>query len=436
MYKRIGALIKLPFTTVHKLYHAAVPYERRLIFWGFRNRQLQKIKAWRWDHSEAVRTYQAELRAILAQHAQVKGVVVFPPSVEWYTQLFQRPHQMAMAFAQLGYLVIYWSPPDSKDGIVGIKKVRERLYVCNVPGRAFRVLQNPVVISYTYNYGWARRVQTSAMVYELIDHLDIFSHFPRGTLLRSHRTLLRYAALVVGTANDLVAELKPQRPDAILCPNGVDVDHFAVATQETPDDMRPIVASGKPIIGYYGAMAEWFDFGLVKHAASVLPDYQFVLIGPDYDGLTIAKSGIEAFANIHWLGPKYYAELPAYLHAFDVATIPFLVTDALQAVSPIKLFEYMAGARPIVTTDLAECRKYPVAHIARTRDEWVEQLQEGVRLRTDSAYLAELRRVAQENTWQMRAQQIILALDAQHPTATAHARRADEMYSESPEVAR
>jgi glycosyltransferase involved in cell wall biosynthesis len=225
-------------------------------------------------------------------------------------------------------------------------------------------------------------------------------------LQRYHRRLLKRAAVVVGTADDLVAELKPHRPDALLCPNGVDLAHFttaAVTGDDIPADMRAIVARGTPIIGYYGALAGWFDFELVKHAAAALPDYQFVLIGPDYDGLTMQKAGINAHPNIYWLGPKKYAELPRYLACFDVATIPFKLTEALQAVSPIKVFEYMAGGRPIVTTDLVECRKYPVVLIARTPQEWVERLRDAVALRQDDAYLARLRRTAEENTWTARA---------------------------------
>jgi glycosyltransferase involved in cell wall biosynthesis len=124
------------------------------------------------------------------------------------------------------------------------------------------------------------------------------------------------------------------------------------------------------------------------------------------------KAGIEEHANIHWLGPKKYAELPNYLAGFDVATIPFKLSDALNAVSPIKLFEYMAGERPIVTTDLAECRKYPVVLIAHDATEWVERLRQAVALRWDDSYRAELRRTAEANTWQARAQTIVAALKA------------------------
>src|SRR5262249_20304960 len=161
------------------------------------------------------------------------------------------------------------------------RKVAERLHLCKVPPVAFWVCQHPIFISYTYNYNWAAFLRSPMIVYELIDHLDIFSNFPMGMLRRYHRRLLRRADLVVGTADDLLAELKPHRDDAILCPNGVDLAHFANTSESqgsVPNDLYDIVATGEPVVGYYGAMAEWFDFDLVKRAADALPAFQFVLI--------------------------------------------------------------------------------------------------------------------------------------------------------------
>ncbi len=410
--------VRAPARLVHQVYQTAVPYEKRLIFWSWRRRntfQMQQLI--RSLDVSAVRAGRAELRAILAQYPDAKGIVIFPPSAPWYTTLFQRPQQMALALAALGYVVLYWVEDMDGDRSTRFRKVAERLHLCNVPPSVLRTCDQPIVVTYAHTYNWAAMLRRPVVVYELIDHLDIFTDFPRRMLERYHHRALRRATVVVGTADDLVAALKPSRPDAILCPNGVDLAHFAPPQDkggptELPADIRPLVTQGKPIVGYYGALAKWFDFDLVKHAAKELPDHNFVLIGPDYDGLTMRKAGIDSHPNIHWLGPKTYAELPHYLACFDVATIPFKVSDALNAVSPIKLFEYMAGGKPIVSTDLAECRKYPVVLIANSQREWVQRLHDALALRGDDTYLAQLRRTAAENTWQARAQQIICALEA------------------------
>ena len=409
--------IKLPYAVTRGAYQALVPYDRRLILWTFRRRQAQEIRERiEFIDRDLIRRCRAELSEIIARHPEAKGIVIFPPSVEWDTPLFQRPHQMARAFASLGYLVLYWERQDKKYTGSRFRNIEGLLYVADVPAHVFSVASNAIVISYTYNYNWVRYLNNSpTIVYELIDHLDIFSNFPRHMLRSNHRKLLRRAAVVAGTSDDLEAELKPERSNVLLCPNGVDIDHFAGhpgTKTDIPEDIRPIAAEGKPIIGYYGALAEWFDFELVKYAASTLDQYNFVLIGPDYDSHQIANSGIDSIPNIYWLGSKPYSELPAYLRTFDVATIPFIVTEALQAVSPIKLFEYMAGGKPVVTTDLAECRKYPVVLIAHNPEEWVDNLRRGVELGHNEAFLGSLRQTAEENTWLARARTLANALQA------------------------
>ncbi len=423
--RHVSALWRAPVrgadAALRVVYRAAVPYNVRVLYWAHRRRRnAARIERAALRDAELMRACRAELQRIVALYPEARGVVIFPPSIDWDTPLFQRPQQMALAFAALGFLVLYSVRADSPSTLPRFHTVTTRLHVCRVPPEAYDGLVQPVVVAYTYNYPWVKRLRAPTVVYELIDHLVIFSDHPLPLLGYYHARLTRLAAVAVGCASDLYDTLARRRPDAILCPNGVDFDHFALGGEgaleherAVPQDMRPLVQAGTPIVGYFGALAEWFDFDLLKYAARALPSYTFVLIGPAYDGQGLRDSGIQAFANIHWIGPKAYAELPRYLACFDVATIPFKVTEALHAVSPIKLFEYMAGGRPIVTTDLAECRKYPVVRRAKTPDEWVETLQEAVRLRSDPDHVAALLRTARENTWTARAEQIVAALEVQ-----------------------
>jgi glycosyltransferase involved in cell wall biosynthesis len=126
------------------------------------------------------------------------------------------------------------------------------------------------------------------------------------------------------------------------------------------------IEQDKPIIGYYGALAKWFHYRLLARVAWQRSDYQFILIGPDYDG-SIKTSLIQEVGNIHWLGPKTYKELPRYLKYFDVATIPFQLNEVTHSTSPLKLFEYMSAGKPVVTTAMHECEKYPVVLSDTTR---------------------------------------------------------------------
>jgi hypothetical protein len=356
--------------------------------------------------------FTVELDDLLEQHTDAPGVVVFPPGIGWGVTLFQRPQQMALAFARLGYLVLYHLRHDNAEQVLGFRSYAPHLYLGHVPESVLDVerrIPDPLLITYVYNFDWRRHLADPLVVYEHIDELEVFTAaYPMSDLRGWHERATHNADLVVGSARDLYEQVAAVRPDAVLCPNGVDYDHFASYRPDgsTPDGLENLVAAGRPIIGYYGAIAKWLDYDLIDAAAGALPDYQFVFIGPDYDGSVDGSTAFER-PNVHWLGPRSYQDLPAYLHWFDVATIPFEVSDVTHGVSPLKLFEYMAGGRPIVTPNLRECRRYPEVLIADGRDEWIARLQEAAALRRDHDYERRLRRAARNNTWERRALTLI-----------------------------
>jgi hypothetical protein len=267
-------------------------------------------------------------------------------------------------------------------------------------------------VSYVYNFAWTRHLKDPAVVFEHIDELEVFTAAHRIEDLRGwYEEAVREAELVVGTAYDLVDKVKEVRPDAIICPNGVDYRHFAnFEPGPPPEDIADIAGGDRPIVGYYGAIAEWVDFELIAHAADALPEFEFVFIGPEYDASVKQHLHVFDRPNVRWLGVKDYAELPAYLHAFDIATIPFLVNEVTHAVSPLKLFEYFAGERPVVTPALRECARYEAVQVAQDADDYVEKLRLAARLRHDPEHLALLRRTARANTWEMRAGTLVDAL--------------------------
>ena len=107
---------------------------------------------------------------------------------------------------------------------------------------------------------------------------------PDQRKLELHRKLATRSEVVLATARRLYDEMRRLRPDALYCPNGADYEHFHLtAPPPVPADIADVVPSGRPIIGYYGALARWFDYGLVAHAAQARRDFEFVLIGPDFD---------------------------------------------------------------------------------------------------------------------------------------------------------
>lgn len=369
-----------------------------------------RARLWRLTQRRHLPRHRAALQGILREHPG-QTVWVFPPSLSWHTQLFQRPQQLALALARRGQLVLYVEPDHSLRP-PGFSPLGENLFLCHVPLSAFQPLERPLAYALTWNRKAVAPLEGARLVYDFVDDLEAFPG-PRARLERDHRWLLERAELVLATAERLHRQARELRRDVVLCPNGVDYDHFAAARQigpgPAPPDLRPILDRERPVVGYAGALARWFDHELVREVAGRRDGLTFLLIGPDLDG-DFARRGLHDLPNVHWLGMKPYRQLPAYLAHFDVATIPFRVNEITHATSPVKLFEYLAAGKPVVVTPMQESMRYPEVLVAGDAGAFSAQLDEALRRKDDPAYLERIDAVARANTWDVRARQILDAL--------------------------
>ena len=375
---------------------------------------LQKIKnnlqarRWKLSTRNNIHNFQLELENIVKQHADQK-IIIFPPGLGWLETKKQRPQHLAEALANQGILVFYVLPETSNQSD-GFTMMAENLYLCHVPLKIFDILPDPYVLTMTWNYQFAAQISPARIIYDYVDHLQAFSG-NQMKLEHYHSHLIQIAELILTTSAPLFQEVLRDRSDAILCPNGVDYAHFAMNNNtpvNPPAEIAPLLFEGSPIIGYSGALARWFDYDLLETTASQRPDLQFLLIGPDFDNSLPAN--LLELPNLTWVGPKPYPVLPDYMHFFDAAMIPFCVSDLTHAVSPLKLFEYMAAGKPVVITPMEESMRYPGVLVAQDSQEFSMRLDEALELRADEDYLQTIHKVASENTWQVRAQQVNQAL--------------------------
>ncbi|HAC81437.1 MAG TPA: hypothetical protein DCG06_14150 [Deltaproteobacteria bacterium] len=370
------------------------------------NRKIYEDKwACNWRPHEGNRHDTARFAAEITERI-AKGprgeVVIFPPNIGWAIDLFQRPHQLAVALGQLDHLVFFCLHDyDDPEG-PRFREIAPNVILSSVPLCAFDGVQSPIVFTMPYNGYEAAYFREARIVYESVDVLEVFGG-PQERLRREHARLVREADLVVATADRLVQEIVEIRPDVLLVPNGVDFDHFATAgvIPEASIDHLP-----GPVIGYFGALARWVDYELIRRTALARPKWSFVLVGPDHDG-SAAASGLGELPNVHLIGPRPYADLPSILAAFDVATIPFIVDDLTNAVSPLKLFEYMAGGGPTVTTAMQECRKENSVRVAQGAEDWLPQLDAAVAEGRSPERVHQLRQAAERHTWKARAAAIL-----------------------------
>ncbi len=110
-------------------------------------------------------------------------------------------------------------------------------------------------------------------------------------------------------------------------------------------------AIAHPRIGFFGVIDERMDVALVGEVARLRPDWQIVMIGPT---AKIDPADLPRAANLHWLGGKGYADLPAYLANWDAGFMPFAINDATKYISPTKTPEFLAAGLPVVSTAITD----------------------------------------------------------------------------------
>ncbi len=350
-----------------------------------------------------------------------KKIFIYPPTIDWNIPLFQRPQHLSLQLSNKGNLVFYFTP-NHVDKVFGLKEIKEGLFLSSL----FEEFLNSFE---SYEGCWMflpstnneisiwqiRKLKSKGMkiIYDYIDeiHPDISpeTHISLKTYMELKN---EDVDLITCVSKKLYKEMLKRFPKekVIYLPNGVDYFHFKVSRdiEKINDYMRSIVLQGKPIIGYYGALANWIDYELLICTASKHQDWNFILIGIDYEGSL--QQYLDKFPpNIYFLGHIPYEKLPWYAIWFDVALIPFKKGEIAKATSPIKMYEYMALNKPIVATeDLIECYGYKGVFISKNDcEDFSQKILQALELKDNPEILKELDKIAQENTWEKRVETLL-----------------------------
>jgi len=342
--------------------------------------------------------------------ADPSRVVVFLPTIGWNIALVQRPHHLARALARAGYFVVFDCSNSAAESFGGFQEVEKNLLLFRGPVEMLTSLDSPILWTLPYNAGHVDSWPTRRIVYDCIDDLAVFP-YNQEVLRQHHERMLREADVVACVSRPLLQECRRAREDALYLPNAVDVDHFAppAIAHEPPAALRPALDAGRPVLGYYGALASWLDVDLLESAARLRPDWSFVLVG-----IRLADAppldAIERLPNVYVLPPQPYRDIPAVLACFDVAFIPFVVNEITHATSPLKLFEYFAGGKPVISSPMPECAAFPEVRIVRNARELAGALDAALVDSRDAEHQARVRRVATENSWKARVHATVSAL--------------------------
>lgn len=249
-------------------------------------------------------------------------------------------------------------------------------------------------------------LEPATVVYDCLDHVAAFQPGESG-LGEVEARLATRADVVFATARSLYERMRALNPATVWLPNGADYAHFARARDPGLPVPRDVAGISRPVLGYMGEIADWFNLELVDTLARDHPAWHVVLIGVVH---TPAAARLLARPNVHYLGRKGYADLPAYVGRFDVCLLPFRRTALTDAVNPVKLYEYLAAGRPVVSTPLPEVARHGDVVTVAEPGEFGAAVARALRTADDPAAVARRLAVARENTWERRVETILEVL--------------------------
>jgi glycosyltransferase involved in cell wall biosynthesis len=228
---------------------------------------------------------------------------------------------------------------------------------------------------------------------------------------RYFSALVRSADIVVAVSTGLVELLERSGAREVRhIGNGVDYELFATAARTgIPDEMKEL---SRPVLGYCGAIAPWFDLELLRMVAAAFPDASIALLGPVLSELRGAVGEIEhESGNVRYLGVKAYETLGAYVAAMDVCLIPLERSELMRLADPNKLYEYASVGRPIVSMLFSEEMEAlgDLIYLARTREEFVEKVGTALARGADREKLTGF---ARRHSWQARADEMAALIDS------------------------
>ena len=205
----------------------------------------------------------------------------------------------------------------------------------------------------------AEAIGPDVVVYDCMDELSLFLGAPPGLLDRESELILRADVMFAGGSR-LYEAKRTRHPNVHCFSSSVDAAHFRSGGAEPADQ----ASLPRPRLGFYGVIDERIDLAILDAMARAHPEWQIVMIGPV---VKIDPGALPRHPNIHYLGQRPYAALPAYLAGWDVSLLPFALNDATRFISPTKTLEYMAAEHPIVSTPITDVAA-PYGHIAYLGD--------------------------------------------------------------------
>jgi glycosyltransferase involved in cell wall biosynthesis len=287
-------------------------------------------------------------------------------------------------------------------GAPGIRALNRELLRLQVVGAMRRLgFQRVINWIFTTTAGVvAGALGEEMVVYYCVDAFTAFSDAGTRSLIELEDELLARADLVVVSSERLLETKRRKSARAVLLRHGVDHGHFRAALDPATEVPAEIACLPRPVLGYFGLMAaDWIDVDLLAHVAGRFATGSIVLIGK----VTADLSKLSRLPNVVVLGRRPYASLPAYAKGFDVALLPFPISEVTLSSNPLKAREYLAAGLPVVSTRIPEVEALGRCRIADDKEGFVRAVEEALR---DPGPRIERSDCMKDESWEARVEEL------------------------------
>lgn len=349
---------------------------------------------------------------------------------------YQRPQYLASEMINKGCRVLYLNPTFEELPIKSFKRITKNLYTSNVFGkrnisihfhtpiiseiRAFNKWLANLLDTYSINRYvikvdhpfWLFFLKDSKhrIIYDCMDNHSAFD-FKHPEIKQIERSLVKRVDHVVVSSSYLKNMISSYGPKKIrLIRNGVNYEMFREKMGSSRSKVE-VDRLARPILGYYGAICEWFDVVLLKKICERFPEYTVVIIGKIDNAEVLELSKFNK--NLHLLGEKKHSDIPLYLKSFDVCLIPFVINDLIRATNPVKVYEYFSSGKPVVTTAVPELKKYSdILYFSADHDSFLENLDKAMNEKNNFTVVSQRKHEASKNSWISRGKAFTKILDS------------------------
>lgn len=258
-------------------------------------------------------------------------------------------------------------------------------------------LYNPLVAPYLESFPRA------AVVFDAVDNwAEHPSYLNQVDAVRACYTTIRKRADLIFTVSEGLVDFFGKQSNVFYIPNGVDAEFFSTARCTASLLPKKLREQKKPLIGYHGIIQSRVNFSILNYVTEKHPEWNLLLIGPVWKEVAAEVRALKRHSNVFHLNAMPYTTLPQLLSCMDACVIPHAIDTFTQSMNPLKMYEYLAAGKPMISTPVAGADQFQdLISIAVSPEDFSAQL--ATCLAQDSGALRERRKqMATQYSWKQR----------------------------------